>query len=91
MPYLNSKIQAKREMLMNVDKVEQLPSPRVVRPHTPIHLLPPTLFDIAKVLHHRLYNKFTSSFLKTVVVEFRLFTWLAIQRMLLYLIISITS
>nr|CAH0104482.1 unnamed protein product [Daphnia galeata] len=33
MPYLSNKMQAMREMFMNVDKVEQLPSPRVLRPH----------------------------------------------------------
>ncbi|EFX76431.1 hypothetical protein DAPPUDRAFT_55135 [Daphnia pulex] len=51
MPYLSTKMQAMREMFMNVDKVEQLPSPRVIRPHMPMYLLPPTLLDTAKVVY----------------------------------------
>jgi hypothetical protein len=49
MPYLSTRMQTMREMFMNVDKVEQLPSPRVIRPHMPMYLLPPTLLDTAKV------------------------------------------
>lgn len=49
MPYLSSHMQAMKDMFMNVDKVEQLPSPRVIRPHLPFYLLPPQLLDTAKV------------------------------------------
>lgn len=51
MPYLSSHMQAMKDMFMNVDKVEQLPSPRVIRPHLPFYLLPPQLLDTAKVVY----------------------------------------
>ena len=54
MPYLSNKMQAMREMFMNVDKVEQLPSPRVLRPHLPFNLLPPQLLDTTKVIAYNL-------------------------------------
>ncbi|KAI9563009.1 hypothetical protein GHT06_010465 [Daphnia sinensis] len=51
MPYLTSRMYGIKDMLMTVDKVEQLPSPRVIRPHLPFYLLPPQLLDTAKVVY----------------------------------------
>ncbi len=50
-------MQAMREMFMNVDKVEQLPSPRVLRPHLLFNLLPPQLLDTTKVIAYNLSHQ----------------------------------
>jgi hypothetical protein len=49
MPYLSAMSGPMKNYLMTVDKVEKLPSPRVIRPHLPFYLLPPELLDTAKV------------------------------------------
>ena len=52
MPYLANKLEdmgPMGKMLLTVDKVEALPSPRVIRPHLPFYLLPPDLLDTSKV------------------------------------------
>jgi hypothetical protein len=50
MAYLSEPTGPASKMMMTVDKVDQLPSPRVIRPHLPLYLLPPQLLDTAKVL-----------------------------------------
>ena len=52
MPYLSAMSGPMTYMLMTVNKVEKLPSPRVIRPHLPFYLLPPELLDTAKVLRN---------------------------------------
>lgn len=39
------------ENLITIEKIEQMPSPRVVKSHLPFHLLPPNLLDTAKVIY----------------------------------------
>ncbi len=49
MPYLSAVSGPMKNFLMTVDKVEKLPSPRVIRPHLPFYLLPSELLDTAKI------------------------------------------
>lgn len=35
----------------SIEKMEQLPSPRILKSHLPFHLLPPRLLNTAKVSH----------------------------------------
>ncbi|XP_046448178.1 sulfotransferase 1B1-like isoform X1 [Daphnia pulex] len=51
MPYLSAVSGPMKNFLMTVDKVEKLPSPRVIRPHLPFYLLPPELLDTTKVVY----------------------------------------
>lgn len=44
------------KLLLTVDKVEQFPSPRVIRPHIPFYLLPPQLLDTSKVISAEFYH-----------------------------------
>lgn len=92
MPYLsNMDMGPMGKMLLTVDKVEQLPSPRVIRPHLPFYLLPPELLDTSKVFFFTsLLCSYRRGKLSNTSV-FRWYTWLVIQRMSSSLIISTTS
>lgn len=49
LPYLTSGPMGNLTLPFTVDSVDQLPSPRVIRPHLPFSLLPPDLLDNSKV------------------------------------------
>ena len=36
-------------MAITAAQINQMPSPRIIRPHLPFYLLPPKLLDISKV------------------------------------------
>lgn len=76
------------ENLITIEKIEQMPSPRVVKSHLPFHLLPPNLLDTAKV------NSSNEFCVKCITLKFpliRLFTLPATPRTLSFLFSTFTS
>lgn len=53
------------EALLTIEKVEKMPSPRVIKSHLPFHLLPPDLLDTAKVLDKKIHR------IKSIISEYR--------------------
>ncbi|KAI9563465.1 hypothetical protein GHT06_010928 [Daphnia sinensis] len=51
MGYLSAMEGPMKKMVITVDKVDKLPSPRVIRPHLPMYLLPPDLLETSKVVY----------------------------------------
>lgn len=65
--------------LHSLEKIENMPSPRIIKTHLPLYLLHPELLDTCKVgiLELRESKLFLYHFQKCI----RLFMWLEIPRM----------